>query len=464
MDRVGRSTNSRIAIQLLHAGNNWVKARSSRANRQFSPGARRSCRRALWSYTSSSSFRGCRSPAQSNSPSSSSSHRPLPPPPPLVAGPPTTLVAAAAAAAAPQRRRYLLHSSSSSSSSAASETAAAAAATMSSTSTSRCPASSTARQLAGTASQAQALGAPLTQSATFLVLSIATRHRAEALQTIRATLAGIEGLAKNVTIRDSTSTFSCAVGIGSDAWDDITGGRLPRPAELHPFRPVRGAVHTAVATPGDLLLHIRSDRRDICFEFERQLMKLLGDAVIVEDVTVGFRYFDLRDLLGFVDGTANPVGPAVPDSVLIADEDASAAGGSYVVVQKYVHNLKGWERLSTEQQEAIIGRTKLDNMELDDAEQGQKAHKTLATVEDEQGNEHDILRDNMPFGSPGNGEFGTYFIGYSRRLWVMEKMLERMFVGDPPGLHDRILDYSRPMTGTTFYAPPAAVLTGLGDR
>ncbi|KAJ6440140.1 dyp-type peroxidase [Purpureocillium lavendulum] len=316
---------------------------------------------------------------------------------------------------------------------------------------SRCPAS--ARQ----ASQPQAVDAPLTQSATFLVLSVAPGP--DALQTVRATLSGIEGLAKNVTIRDSTSTFSCAVGIGSDIWDQLTG--LPRPAELHPFSTVKGAAHTAVSTPGDLLFHIRSDRRDICFEFERQLMKLLGSAVKVEDATVGFRYFDLRDLLGFVDGTANPVGPAVPDSVLIADEDASAAGGSYVVVQKYVHDLQGWERLSTEQQEAIIGRTKLDNMELDDAESGQKAHKTLATIEDENGDEHDILRDNMPFGSPGNAEFGTYFIGYSRRLWVTEKMLERMFVGDPPGLHDRILDYSKPVTGTTFYAPPAEVLAGL---
>jgi putative iron-dependent peroxidase len=190
-------------------------------------------------------------------------------------------------------------------------------------------------------------------------------------------------------------------------------------------------------------------------------MDMLGDAVEVVDETVGFRYFDARDLLGFVDGTANPVGPAVPTSVLVAEEDSSAAGGSYIVVQKYVHDLKGWGALKTEGQEAVIGRTKLDNIELDDATSGQRSHKTLTTIEDENGDEHGILRDNMPFGSPGSGEFGTYFIGYSRRLWVIERMMERMFTGDPPGKHDRILDFSKPLTGTTFFAPSADLLASL---
>jgi putative iron-dependent peroxidase len=272
-------------------------------------------------------------------------------------------------------------------------------------------------------------------------------------------LASLEDLSKNVSIRDLNASFACTVGIGSDVWDRLT--ESARPAELHPFPVVKGAVHTAVSTAGDLLFHIRAERRDLCFEFERQLMDLLGDAVAVIDETVGFRYFDVRDLLGFVDGTANPVGSAVPASILIAEEDASATGGSYIVVQKYVHDLKEWRTLKTEQQEAIIGRTKWDNIELDDPASGQQPHKTLATITDENGNEHSILRDNMPFGSPGSGEFGTYFIGYSRHLWVIERMLERMFIGEPPGLHDRLLDFSRPLTGTTFFAPSASFLAGL---
>ncbi|KAH7310750.1 hypothetical protein B0I35DRAFT_439633 [Stachybotrys elegans] len=306
----------------------------------------------------------------------------------------------------------------------------------------------------------QAVEAPLTQSATFLVLS-ATKAP-DAAKKIRSALSSIPDITKNVAVRQPDSNLSCTVGVGSSIWERLTS--LPRPQELRPFKEVRGAKHTAVSTPGDLLFHIRSERRDLSFEFERQLMDRLGDAVETKDETVGFRYFDARDVLGFVDGTANPVGSKIRDSVIItAEQDASAVGGSYVVVQKYLHDLAAWKRLSTEQQEAIIGRTKLDNIELDDADSGQQSHKSLATIEDADGNEHDILRDNMPFGSPAQGEFGTYFIGYSRKLWVVEKMLERMFVGDPPGLHDRILDYSRPVTGSTFFVPQQSFLDDLDD-
>ena len=304
----------------------------------------------------------------------------------------------------------------------------------------------------------QSVDAPLTESAIFLVLTVADGPDARA--TVRSTLGSVADISKNVAFRDLRASLSCTVGIGSDIWDAVTG--LPRPRELHPFSPVVGAHHTAVATPGDLLFHIRSDRRDLCFELERQLLDVLGDAVQVADETVGFRYFDNRDLLGFVDGTANPVGLALPAATIVGEEDPQVAGGAYVVVQKYVHPLDAWQRLTTEQQEAIIGRRKADDIELDDVVDGQKAHKTLATIVDDDG-EHDILRDNMPFASPGAGVYGTYFIGYSRRLAVIETMLQRMFIGDPPGLHDRLLDFSTPLTGSAFFAPSADLLASLGD-
>ncbi|KAK8100640.1 hypothetical protein PG999_011014 [Apiospora kogelbergensis] len=333
----------------------------------------------------------------------------------------------------------------------------------------------------------QSVDAPLTQHATFLVLAVRSPAEPQTRQAIRSTLAGMSGRTKTVAMRDLGGRFSCVVGIGSDLWDHLfsSSAEVKKPAELRPFRPIRGGKHAAPATRGDLLFHIRAERRDLCFEFERQLLDSLGrgaDSVVeVVDETVGFRYFDARDLLGFVDGTANPLGAALPASVLVAASDISsgsndpcsdpdyvaastAVGGSYVVVQKYVHDMARWNALNTEQQESVIGRTKLTNEELDDVTETtqSKAHKTLATIVDEQtGEEHDILRDNMPFGSPGTGELGTYFIGYSRRLWVVEKMLERMFVGVPPGMHDRILDYSMPLTGTTFFAPSASFLANL---
>lgn len=305
----------------------------------------------------------------------------------------------------------------------------------------------------------QRVAAPLTRAALFLVCRI--RRDDASTATVREVLADMDGLVKTVGFRDGAADLACNVGIGSEAWPLLTSA--PAPRELHPFREIRGAVHTAVSTPGDLLLHIRSERQDFCFEVARLVLERFGDAVEVVDEVSGFRYFDSRDLLGFVDGTADPASTALIESTVVGDEDPAGRGGSYVVVQKYLHTLGDWTALSTEEQEAIIGRRKADGLELPDAAPGaQKAHKTLTTITDEDG-EHDILRDNMPFGRPGQGEFGTYFIGYTRRLWVIERMLERMVIGDPPGKHDRILDVSTPHTGTVFFSPAAEVLSALGD-
>ena len=303
----------------------------------------------------------------------------------------------------------------------------------------------------------QAFGAPLTANAVFLVVTV----RDDGIDTARAVIGGVSDTIKAVAFRDPTSTLTCTVGIGARVWPELTG--LALPAELRPFTPVAGAVHPAPATPGDLLFHIRAERADIVFEFERQLLDALGDAVRVEDETTGFRSFDRRDLLGFVDGTANPVGAEIAEAYLVGDEDPGHVGGSYVMTQKYVHPLSAWGALSTEAQETVMGRTKADNIELESATEGQKAHKTLATIVDDDGAERAIQRDNMPFGRPGAGEFGTYFLGYSRHLWVMQRMLERMFIGDPPGLHDRLLDFSTPLTGSVFFAPSPDALDALAD-
>jgi putative iron-dependent peroxidase len=201
---------------------------------------------------------------------------------------------------------------------------------------------------------------------------------------------------------------------------------------------------------------------DLCFELAMQITAHLGDAVSPVDEVHGFRYFDDRDLLGFVDGTENPRGEAVVDAVLVGDEDAAFAGGSYVIVQKYLHDLDGWNALSTEAQERIIGRTKLSDIELDDSVKPTSAHNALTTIV-EDGKEIKILRDNMPFGRPGYGEFGTYFIGYSRSPRTIEQMLENMFVGRPPGNYDRLLDFSRAVTGNTFFVPSATFLEAVGD-
>ncbi|HET6508103.1 MAG TPA: Dyp-type peroxidase [Baekduia sp.] len=307
---------------------------------------------------------------------------------------------------------------------------------------------------------AQSVDAPLSRSAVFLVLSVGAGD--EDLATVRDVLGAVGDLVKNVGFRDLNGRLSCVVGIGSALWDRLSPRR--RPADLRPFPEVRGPVHTAPSTPGDLLFHLRAEREDMTFELERQLLDLLGDVTTVVDETVGFRYFDARDLLGFVDGTANPTGADLPGAALIGDgDDPDFAGGSYVVVQKYLHDLDAWGALSTERQEAIMGRTKSDNIEIDDDGAPRLSHKSLATIDDGAGGELDILRDNMPFGRPGAGEFGTYFIGYSGRLWVTERMIERMFVGAPPGAYDQLLDFSTAVTGATFFVPTASMLEDLAQ-
>jgi putative iron-dependent peroxidase len=291
---------------------------------------------------------------------------------------------------------------------------------------------------------------PLTEAAIFLVLSV----DAGGEDTVRDLLPDIAGLVRAVGFRIPGGELSCVAGIGSQLWDRLFAG-APRPAGLHPFAEMRGARHTAVATAGDLHFHIRAHRFDMCFEMAIQLLERLSGHARVVDEVHGFKYFDQRDLLGFVDGTENPVGPPADAAVIIGDEDAQFAGGSYVIVQKYVHDLDTWNALSVEEQERAVGRRKLNDVELPD--KASNSHVALNTIV-ENGEERQILRDNMPFGAVGSGEFGTYFIGYARTPAVIEQMLHNMFVGKPPGNHDRILDFSTATTGSLYFVPSADFL------
>jgi putative iron-dependent peroxidase len=304
----------------------------------------------------------------------------------------------------------------------------------------------------------QVVLSPLTGAAIFLVVVV--NQGQDSADTVRGLCGDLAGLIRAVGFRGTEDYLTCVAGISANAWDRLTG--LPRPAGLHPFIELGSGSRFAPATPGDLLFHIRAARMDLCFELATQIMVRLSGAVTVADEVHGFRYFEHRDLLGFVDGTENPAGQLAFDSVIIGAEDPAYAGGSYVIVQKYLHDMDAWNALPTEQQELVIGRTKLADIELDDATKPSYAHSALTTIT-ENGTEVKIVRDNMPFGSVGAGEYGTYFIGYSRLPAVTELMLRNMFIGRPEGNYDRILDVSRAVTGGLFFVPPAPLLEGLAD-
>jgi putative iron-dependent peroxidase len=299
----------------------------------------------------------------------------------------------------------------------------------------------------------QPVVSPLTQAAVFLVLTIGPGGE----DTVRALLPDLSGLGRSVGFRIPEGQLQVVAAIGSDAWDRLFGG--PRPRELHPFRALTGPRHTAPATPGDLLLHIRANRMDLCFEFAAQVMRRLSGAVEVADEVQGFRYFDERDLIGFVDGTESPGGAAGIDAAIVgADDDPDFAGGSYVIVQKYLHDIPAWNALTVEEQERAVGRSKLDDIELPDDVKPANSHVALNTITGPDGTQRAIVRANMPFGNPGQGEFGTYYIGYCATPAVTEQMLQNMFIGSPPGNTDRILDFSTAVTGGLFFAPGADFL------
>jgi putative iron-dependent peroxidase len=202
---------------------------------------------------------------------------------------------------------------------------------------------------------------------------------------------------------------------------------------------------------------------DVCFEIATQIVSQLGGAATVVDEVHGFRFFDMRDIIGFVDGTENPDGPAAVTAVTVGAEDPDFAGGSYVLVQKYLHNMTAWNALKTEEQEDVIGRTKWDNIEMDDTTKPADSHTALTVIEDEDGEQIKIMRDNMPFGRVGQAEFGTYFIGYSAAPEVTDEMLRNMFLGKPVGNYDRILDFSTAVTGSRYFTPTIDFLDDLPE-
>ena len=300
---------------------------------------------------------------------------------------------------------------------------------------------------------------PVVQSAgmaaIFIVLSLADGD--EAAGTARDALGEVPAMLRTLNLRLPGAALSCVIGIGHDAWPRLFPDH-PRPKGLHPMKAFKGAKHTAPATPGDLLLHIRATRTDACFELAMRIREQLGDAVVPVDEVHGFRYLDARSMVGFVDGTENPQGQEAVEATLIGDEDPAYAGGSYVIVQKYIHDMAAWNALPVAEQEKVIGRTKYDDIEMDDEVKPTNSHIALNVIEDEDGNEQAILRANLPFVNPSRNEYGTFFIGYARSLEIIEQMLTNMFIGRPEGNYDRLLDYSRAVTGTAFFVPSASFL------
>jgi len=296
------------------------------------------------------------------------------------------------------------------------------------------------------------------ENAIFMVFALTSNE--ETPEKVKELCGNFAAIIRSMKNRFPEAEASGVIGFGANAWTTLFPNQ-PRPKELTVFEEIKGEKHTAVSTPGDLFFHIRAKRADTCYEIAAIVSNALQGAATHIDEVHGFRYFDGRAIIGFVDGTENPDSDEAYAYATIGDEDPDFKGGSYAFAQKYIHNMNQWNNLSTEEQEKAIGRHKYNDVELTDEEKPENAHNAVTNIEDEDGNELKIVRANMPFANPSKGEFGTYFIGYANTFTTTRRMLENMFIGNPIGNSDRLLDFSTAVTGTLFFVPTFDLLDQL---
>lgn len=241
------------------------------------------------------------------------------------------------------------------------------------------------------------------------------------------------------------SHLGAVVAFGDTMWNALANGKGA--TELKPFCPLGKGL--APATQRDILIHIQSLRHDLNFTLAQAALAAFGKAILIDEETHGFRWTEERDLSGFIDGTENPKGDDRSRIALIP-EGQEGEGGSYVFVQRYEHNLKQWDRFTLEQQQSAIGRTKADSEEIPAEERPDTSHVSRVDLsEDGQGLK--ILRQSLPYGT-ASGKHGLYFIAYCARLHNIEQQLLSMF-GEKDGKVDQLLRFSRPVTGSYFFAP-----------
>jgi putative iron-dependent peroxidase len=290
----------------------------------------------------------------------------------------------------------------------------------------------------------------------FTTMDLNRQEQAADLAAIQDLAEHIPAFTNSLNVRYPEAGLAVAFGFSRKAWDYLFPGQK-RPAELEEFAPISGPKYTAPATPADLFFHIRAKNSAVPFEFMSMVMDRIRDHVTVIDETHGFRYFEGRAIIGFVDGTENPSAMDTPDYALVGDEDPDFIDGSYAFAQKYAHNMEAWNKLKVEQQEQAIGRKKFTDVELEDDQKAPNAHN-IVSQDNKDGVEHKIVRMNVPFANPAEGENGTYFIGYARHWEVTKRMLTGMFTNS-----DRLLDFSTPTSGEVFFIPSLSLLGKIAD-
>ncbi|WOE30733.1 MULTISPECIES: Dyp-type peroxidase [unclassified Acinetobacter] len=301
---------------------------------------------------------------------------------------------------------------------------------------------------------AQSVILPLpSDHARFIVL----RLKDLSLEKLKAKLSDLISTRNRLIASYPQLEIKTAIAFGPELWCKLSPELPPGFKALAPIN----AAFEMPAIAADVLIHIASTRADLCFTLSQAFFDGIQDQIELLDERVCFRQIEGRDLTGFIDGTENPQFPDDrAETALLGKDTGIFADGCFVFAQRYVHHLDKWKKLKVDTQEQVIGRTKLESIELDDQVKPENAHIARAVIENDEGEELEILRHSLPYGD-GQGEQGLFFIAYTKDLAIIDRMLARMFGNHGDGIHDRLLHFVTPQDGAYFFAPSDELLTDI---
>lgn len=290
----------------------------------------------------------------------------------------------------------------------------------------------------------------------FTVLELNRQDQAKEQAAIQEFVDRYQAIVRSLRIRDNKGDLRASLGFSSAAWDYLFPD-APKPKELEPYETLATEKYSMPATKGDIFLHIRANDEAVVYELISQCRLFLKDITTVVDETKGFRYFEGRAIIGFIDGTEAPAVEDAADYALVGDEDPQFINGSYAFAQKWQHDMPVWEHMHTEDQEKAVGREKFSDFELEDEDKFKNAHNVASKLEID-GVEQKIVRMNVPYSNPAAGNTGTYFIGYARHWTVTKGMLQNMV-----DQSDFLLTFSTLLSGQAFFIPSRDLFAQIAD-
>lgn len=294
------------------------------------------------------------------------------------------------------------------------------------------------------------------QHVQFTVLELNRQDQAKERAVIEEFADRYQAILRSLKIRDQEGDLKATFGFSNAAWDYLFPDAA-KPKELETYQTVTGPKYSMPASGGDLFFHVRANDEAVVYEAMSQFRRFLKDITTVVDETKGFRYFEGRAIIGFIDGTEAPQVEDAADYAIIGDEDPDFINGSYAFAQKWRHNMDFWHHLKTEEQEKAVGREKFTDLELDDDAKYANAHNVAAKAEIN-GEEQKIVRMNVPYSDPASDNTGTYFIGYSRHWTVTKLMLQNMV-----DQNDFLLTFSDILSGQLFFIPSRPLLDRIAE-